>query len=81
MFVLFEKGNEPLGAAAATMLSNVITALYFIAVMLKNRHNTTLGFALDKDTFNKDIAGEVLSVGPASLPYDAVRKHILRRAR
>lgn len=68
MFVLFEKGNEPLGAAAATMLSNVITALYFIAVMLKNRHNTTLGFALDKDTFNKDIAGEVLSVGlPACL--------------
>ena len=50
------------------MLSNVITALYFIAVMLKNRHNTTLGFALDKDTFNKDIAGEVLSVGlPACL--------------
>ena len=50
------------------MLSNVIAALYFIAVMLKNRHNTTLGFALDKDTFNKDIAGEVLSVGlPACL--------------
>lgn len=68
MFVIFEKGNEPLGAAVATMVSNVITAVYFASVMLKNRRNTMLGFALDKNTFNKDIAVEVLSVGlPACL--------------
>lgn len=67
MFVLLSPGSEPLGAALATMLSNVISAMYFAFVMLKNRSNTTLSF-LPKHSFIKDIAAEVLCVGlPACL--------------
>lgn len=37
MFVIFPPGKEIMGAAIATMISNSISALYFIANMLKNR--------------------------------------------
>lgn len=42
MFVLLPKGKEVLGAAVATMLSNVVTLIYFIFVFRKVRDRTPL---------------------------------------
>lgn len=68
MFVILPRGNEPLGAAIATMLSNVISAAYFACAMAKNRRNTMIVLTPHKAAFAKDMAAEVLSVGlPACL--------------
>ena len=42
MFVLFPKGYEILGAGIATLLSNVITLVYFLAVIRSVRKTTVL---------------------------------------
>ena len=42
MFVLLPKGYEVLGAAVATMLSNVVTLIFFICMFLKVRDRTPL---------------------------------------
>lgn len=68
MFVLLENGCETLGAAAATMLSNVISAAYFIYVLIKNKNNTLIDIRPRIAAVPKDIAFDVLSVGaPACL--------------
>lgn len=43
MFVLLPKGQEILGAGIATFLSNCISTVYFIVVMVKLRKKTVLG--------------------------------------
>ena len=42
MFVLLPKGYEVLGAAVATMLSNIVSLAYFIIVFRKLKDDTTL---------------------------------------
>ncbi len=42
MFVIFPKGYEVLGAGVATLLSNVISFLYFIIMFKKLRDDTVL---------------------------------------
>ena len=42
MFVILPKGYEVLGAGIATMMSNVISTIYFIAIFRKVRETTVL---------------------------------------
>lgn len=46
MFVILPKGHEIIGAGMATMLSNFISMVYFIVVILALRKKTVLTFSL-----------------------------------
>lgn len=46
MFVLLPKGNEIIGAGIATMLSNVVTLVYFLVVIAGLKDTTVLRFSL-----------------------------------
>lgn len=46
MFVLLPKGNEIIGAGIATVLSNIITLVYFLVVIAGLRETTVLRFSL-----------------------------------
>lgn len=52
-----------IGAAIATMLSNVIAAVYFIVLLYKNRERTVIRFSLHKFTLKHGIPREILLVG------------------
>ena len=68
MFVLLPAGKEALGAALATALSNVVTLIYFIIAIRRNRPNTTLCFAPRRAMLSASIPADVLSTGvPACL--------------
>ena len=68
MFALLPRGNEVLGAAIATCLSNLIAALYFLAVMYYYRQRTALSLRPRRDALADGVPGEVLSTGlPACL--------------
>ena len=47
MFVICPKGGEIVGAGIATMLSNVITLIYFLIIIARVRKTTVLTFALN----------------------------------
>ena len=67
MFVILPQGKEVMGAAIATLLSNVASAVVFVVFILKSRDDV---FCISpKELFkDKKIAGEVLSIGtPACL--------------
>lgn len=51
------------GAAAATMLSNVIAMIYFILLLRKNRERTVIGFSPGDYPLQRGIPGEILLVG------------------
>jgi len=56
------------GAAIATMLSNVIATLYFIVLLYKNRERTVITFSLKNYTWRHGISKEILLVGfPSSI--------------
>ena len=66
MFVLLPRGNEVMGAAIATALSNLISCLFF--VILLTRGSTSLHFAYNKAAFSDGSARELLLTGlPACL--------------
>lgn len=68
MFVLLPKGNEVLGAAIATSLSNVAALLYFVWVLICKRKRSCLRFAPSFEMFRQDVPGQVLVAGlPACL--------------
>ncbi len=68
MFVLLPKGREVEGAAVATSLSNLIAALYFLAVIRHNRRRSVLSLRPERAALRGGIPGEVLSTGlPACL--------------
>ena len=46
MFVILPKGNEVLGAAIATAVSNTAAMVYFLVYILRHRKGTILGFSL-----------------------------------
>ena len=46
MFVLFPRGMETAAAGIATMLSNVIVCMYYLAVIFRMRRTTVLNFSL-----------------------------------
>lgn len=51
------------GAAIATMLSNVIATVYFIAFLLKKRKSTAITLNIKKYTLKHGIPSEVVAVG------------------
>ena len=67
MFVILPEGKEVMGAAIATLLSNVVSAAVFVVFILKSREDV---FCVSPRELFKDkkIASEVLTVGaPACL--------------
>lgn len=46
MFVILPKGNEVTGAAVATMISNVISMIYFIGVIIKLKNKSVLSLSI-----------------------------------
>ncbi|MBQ8080969.1 MAG: hypothetical protein IJ240_03625 [Clostridia bacterium] len=68
MFVILPKGNEVLGAAIATGLSNVIAAIYFIVILYRSKQDSVLGFRFSHKMVEEDIPKDVFSAGlPACL--------------
>jgi Na+-driven multidrug efflux pump len=68
MFVIFEPGNEVRGAAIATMISNVITFIYFLVIYLIIRKKTVISLNLRRFAVPKEHAKEVFAIGiPAAL--------------
>lgn len=60
---IFPLGLEVAGAAIATMISNVIATLYFIVLIVRNRHTTDISFHPKHYTWKARIPREVLFVG------------------
>lgn len=68
MFVILEPGNEVLGAALATMLSNLCALIYFLIVIIKNRSKLVLSLKPERAMFREHIPKNVISIGtPACL--------------
>ena len=66
MFVLLDPGNEVMGAAVATLLSNVISCAYFL--ILRAAHRKKSALTLRPMAVDGSVAAEVLGVGlPACL--------------
>ena len=68
MFVLLPRGSEVQGAAIATSLSNLIAALYFLALIFRNRKRSVLHLRPCREALGSDIPADVLATGlPACL--------------
>ena len=68
MFVLLKPGNEIIGAAVATTLSNVISLIYFIFVLRANHAQSGLRFKPTRDMLEVSVVLDVLNAGlPACL--------------
>ena len=68
MFVILEPGNEVVGAAIATFLSNLISMFYFLAVIWANREKSVLSLKFTSRALEDGIPGDVLATGlPACL--------------
>lgn len=68
MFVILPAGNETKGAAIATMISNVITIIYFVLVYLINRKKLTLSLSPKKMIPEKRYINSIFAVGfPSAL--------------
>lgn len=68
MFVIFPNGYQVMGAAVATMLSNVITFIYFIIIYQKRKEYTVLSLPRRVEKIRRESLGSLLSVGiPAAM--------------
>ena len=68
MFVILESGNEAMGAAIATGISNVIALIYYIIVIAIKRKTLIISVRPTKNCFKDKIPSSVLSIGlPACL--------------
>ena len=68
MFVILERGNEVVGAAIATFLSNLIAMLYFFLVIWRNRDQSVISLKFRRRCLEDGIPGDVLATGlPACL--------------
>ena len=68
MFALLPRGYEVLGAAVATMLSNVVTLIYFILMFLKVRDRTPLALPKRIERIGPENRRSLYSVGiPAAI--------------
>ncbi len=66
MFLILERGNEVKGAAIATMISNIITLVYYIAIYIKIRKKTVLSLNPKKALLSKHFVFSVFAVGVPS---------------
>ena len=68
MFVILPDGQQVLGAAIATMLSNVAATVYFVIVYWKASHNTILAFRMKGQRLSSKSLSSIFSVGlPAAV--------------
>ena len=68
MFVLLKPGNEVVGAAIATFLSNLIAMLYFLAIIWRNRSQSVVSLKPTSRALEDGIPADVLTTGlPACL--------------
>ena len=68
MFVILEDGQEVLGAGIATMISNVVTLIYFAVVFLVLRNRALISVSPRDAAHGMRYAGDVLKVGfPSAL--------------
>ena len=68
MFVILSRGNEVMGAALATMLSNVVTLIYYTVFILAHRRNLILSIKPRTGMFLNGIPRDVIAIGiPACL--------------
>lgn len=68
MFIILPKGNEVVGAALATMFSNVAALIYFLIIIIKNRRELVLSAKPERAMFENKIPSAVISIGiPACL--------------
>ena len=68
MFVILPSGKEVLGAALATMISNVITLIYFIFMFIKVKDKTVLVIPRKLERLGREHLRSLYSVGtPAAL--------------
>ena len=68
MFVILPRGQETLGAAIATALSNVLATGYFVWVIARNRDRSVMRFAPSRRMLDDRIPADVMSTGlPACL--------------
>lgn len=68
MFVVFPDGYEVAGAAAATMLSNIITFIYFVFIYRKLESETVLSMPRRVEKIRRDSLNSLFSVGiPAAM--------------
>ena len=67
MFVLLPAGQEVRGAALATALSNTVSMIYFIMIILANREKTVLSLRPDEGLPEKEDIRSVFSVGLPSM--------------
>lgn len=64
MFVIMEPGNEVVGAAIATMISNLISFIYFMVIAATaKRRNSVVNLKLTKHSFEWEIPKKVLEAG------------------
>ena len=63
IFVLLPPEKAAMGAALATSLSNLISLLYFVCMMLYNRKHSFLSFRFTKDCFGMEIPGSIFTAG------------------
>jgi len=70
MFVILPEGNEVVGAALATAVSNVISCAYFLFYITSSqkKRKTIVSFRLTKHSFEWEIPSKVLGAGlPAAV--------------
>ena len=63
MFVILPKGNELMGAAIATALSNTLALLYFVFILVHIRKQSVLRFRWKSQVLSGPIPGEIIRVG------------------
>ena len=61
MFVLLPKGDEIIGVGVATLISNVISCIYSVAVIYRDRHETVI--SIRDASVEKNSVKEVFNVG------------------
>lgn len=68
MFVIFPDGYQVMGAAVATMLSNIITLVYFVWVYQKLNGETVLSLPHSIEKIRRESLNSLFSVGvPAAM--------------
>lgn len=63
MFVIFEKGREVEGAAIATLLSNIISMIYFFVIIYKIKDKSSMSFDIRKGLPQNRYIKKLFSIG------------------
>ena len=63
MFIILPKGNEVLGAAIATAISNAAAMIYFILYILRHKENDIFRFTTEKESKINKIMMDILKCG------------------